>query len=205
MAKKARPRQPKDVVTTALDLAVRRGWRNVSLNDIAAAANVSLAELHGSYRSRAAIVAAFWRRIDEAVLAAGNAEGDAARDRLFDVLMRRFDAMAPHKAGVTAVLHDAGRDPVASLCGVRRLCASMTWMLEAAGIRSAGPGFAAQATGLAAVYLSTLRVWLGDDSADMARTMKALDMGLRRAERLVRLCDCLPRRGLRGQKATAEA
>jgi hypothetical protein len=36
---------------------------------------------------------------------------------------------------------------------------------------------------LLGIYLSVLRVWLADDSADMTRTMAALDSRLRHAER----------------------
>jgi hypothetical protein len=35
------------------------------------------------------------------------------------------------------------------------------------------------------IYLSTLRVWLRDDSTDMAKAMAHLDQRLRQAERLV--------------------
>ena len=42
--------------------------------------------------------------------------------------------------------------------------------------------------GLTLIYANALRVWLTDDTPDMAKTMAALDQGLRRAERLVELC-----------------
>ncbi len=37
-----------------------------------------------------------------------------------------------------------------------------------------------------ALYLAVLRVFLADDSADLGRTMAALDRGLRRGEALCR-------------------
>ena len=39
--------------------------------------------------------------------------------------------------------------------------------------------------GLALIYLSALRAWLRDESADKARTMAVLDTQLRRAEALM--------------------
>jgi len=39
--------------------------------------------------------------------------------------------------------------------------------------------------GLLAIWLATLKVWLEDDSPDLAPTMAALDRNLRRAESAV--------------------
>jgi hypothetical protein len=59
---------------------------------------------------------------------------------------------------------------------------SMTWMLEAAGVSTAGVPGNLRVKGLAAVYLNTLRIWIGDESVDQSRTMAALDRGLRELE-----------------------
>lgn len=69
----------------------------------------------------------------------------------------------------------------------------MSWMLEAAGIASAGPLGLLRAKGLLAVWLAVLRVWLLDESPDLAPTMAALDRHLRRAEQFaVRLDGFVP-------------
>ncbi len=65
----------------------------------------------------------------------------------------------------------------------------MAAMLEAAGIASGGLAGALRTKGLAAIYLATLRDWFGDDTADKAKTMAALDARLRRAESCVRWFD----------------
>ena len=209
MAKPKPARKPVDparrVIDRTLSLAAERGWRRVSLGDIAAAAKLPLAEFYRLYPSRAAILAAFVRRIDEAVLAAGEAEGATARERLFDLLMRRFEALGPYKDGVAAILKDCGGDPLALLCGGVRLKRSMGWMLEAAGLSSHGLLGQVRAKGLAVVYLATLRRWLADDTADMSRTMAALDKHLRRAEGVAGLCARWGRRGPRGTSEAASA
>jgi len=187
-----RTRRPADpaarVIECTLALAAERGWRRTGLADIAAAAKLSLAELYGLYPSRGAIIAAFVRGIDEAVLAEGPAEGESARERLFDILMRRFEALRPHKSGVEAILRACGSDPLALLCGGPRLSRSLAWMLEAAGLSSQGVVGILRVKGLAVVYLAALRTWFADDTPDMSRTMAALDRALRRAEGLSGLC-----------------
>ena len=82
----------------------------------------------------------------------------------------------------------AGRGPGKRAAGAPRFLHSMAWMVEAAGLSSAGLSGAVRTEGLALVYLNALRVWLADDTEDMAKTMAALDWGLRQAEMLMHLC-----------------
>ena len=76
-------------------------------------------------------------------------------------------------------------------------------MLEAAGLSSSGLIGALRAKGLALVYGEAFRVWLGDDSKDMAKTMAALDRALRRAERIVCLCRPRGQNGAEGAEGAA--
>ncbi len=194
---------PRHIVATALDLAATQGWRDTTLADIAAAAKLSFAEVNAHYASKAAILAAFSKQIDAEVLAGDDPElvDQPPRDRLFEVIMRRFDVLAPNKAAVRMIVRDLLYDPVAVLCADLALRRSMTWMLEAAHIGTSGLGGLLRVEGLAALYLSVLRVWLADDSEDMAKTMAALDRRLRQAERLVRLVGLPRRRRARAEPA----
>lgn len=175
---------PRHLIETALKLAAERGWAALSLTEIAEAADLPLSKVYEVFTSKQAILEAFARQIDGQVLAEEETDAgdDSARDRLFDVMMRRFDALQPYKAGLGNLLYDQGRDPLAALCGIRQLMRSMALMLEAARIPSDGLRGALRTKGLAAIYLATLRVWLRDDSADMAKTMATLDGYLRRIE-----------------------
>lgn len=173
------------IVSAALDLALERGWRRVSLADIAVRAGVPLADLVDRFPTRLHVLDAYACRIDRQMMAGTVEMTESPRDRLFEVVMRRFDAMAPHRAALAGILRDGGADPWALLCGARRLVTAMALALETAGIPSGGLAGAVRAQGLAVVYLAALRVFLDDDSADLSRTMAALDKGLRRAEELI--------------------
>ena len=189
--KAAGPQDPRDrILDASLACAARDGWAGTTLRSVAGEAGVSLADLHGHFRSRPALVAGLLDRADRRVLAddAPADTGESPRDRLFDVLMRRFDALQPHRDGVAAVAWDLIRDPLALACMAPRFMRSMDWMLEAAGISASGPCGRLRAKGLAAVYLQVFRVWARDDSADMAKTMAALDRALKRAEGLAGMC-----------------
>ena len=182
-------------LSAALELVVVRGWRSLSLAEIADDAGVSLAEAYAAYPTKASILAGFIRRIDRQVLAGGVTDkGDSVRDRLFDVLMRRFDALRPHKDAVAAILRDVPSDPLTMLAAAPQFANGMAWMVETAGLSSSGLKGAVRVKGVTLIYLNTLLAWLRDDSADMARTMASLDRNLRRAQGLIRCCPSWTRR-----------
>jgi len=168
------------LLDAALALAERQGWRRTGLAEIAAEAGVPLAEAYAACPSKLALLARFHRRIDRAALAGETAAAEPARDRLFDVLMRRFDALAPHRGALRAMLRDSIGDP-AALLALPALIVSMGWMLEGAGLFASGWRGRVRAHLLAGLYISVFRVFLEDDSADLARTMAALDRRLRAA------------------------
>ncbi|MBX6322877.1 MAG: TetR family transcriptional regulator [Rhodospirillaceae bacterium] len=190
------PETKRRLIEAALAQAAVRGWRDLSLADIAAAAGVPLAQAYALFPSKQAVLEGFLADIDRVVLERGAPEpGETAHDRLFDAVMRRFEALTPHRPALRVILQDTRRDPLALLCGVGGFLRSMAATLEAAGIASDGLGGLLRAQGLGIVYLQTLRVWLQDETPDGARTMAALDRNLRRAEAL---CGGLRRRPRRG-------
>src|SRR5262249_28536129 len=83
-------------------LLAEKPIERIGFAEIAKAAKVSLADLRGAFASTLAILAAHMRETDRAVLAGGDADmaEEPPRERLFDVLMRRLELLAPHKAAV---------------------------------------------------------------------------------------------------------
>ncbi|HEV2334280.1 MAG TPA: TetR family transcriptional regulator [Stellaceae bacterium] len=179
------PSERDRIIDAALSLIAQQGWRRLSLAAVAAEADVPILALYRVFRSKPAILCGFSRRIDEATLATplDAEEGERPRDRLFDLLMRRFDALRPYRAALEMLGRELATDPPAALGAGARLLCSIAWMLEAAGISTAGLGGIVALKLTAAVYLATLRVWLRDDSPDLAPTMAALDRRLRAIER----------------------
>jgi AcrR family transcriptional regulator len=169
----------------ALGIADERGWNEVALREVATRAGLSLAQLYRTCPSKWALIRAYARRIDDQVADSMEPEDlqEPAKDRLFEVLMNRFDALNDHKPAVRSILDCTLRDPAQAFGGYGQLRRSMTRMLEAADISTAGLRGEVRINGLAGVYLLALRTWLDDDTADLSKTMAALDSYLRRVER----------------------
>jgi len=169
------------LVTAAFRLAGEEGWPRVNVVKAARAAELSLSEARERFPSRDSILLRFGRLADQAALLDAPSEGPV-RDRLFDLLMRRFDMLQANRAGVTALLRALPSDPPAALllaCATRR---SMGWMLQAAGVGTTGPRGGLAVSGLMAVWVWAVRAWEKDESEDLSGTMAAVDTALQRAE-----------------------
>lgn len=173
------------IVEGTLKLAAEKPWRDVSIADIATKVRMKPANLLKVFPGRTAILGGLSAYVDGKMLSAmsGTATDDeSVRDRLFEALMARFDALQSHRTGIQSIIRDTvPADPVATLCGAAHLMRSMRLALAVSGIHSWGPRSMLMAKGLAIVYLTTARVWLTDESEDLSPTMAALDKNLRRA------------------------
>ncbi|MDB5364016.1 MAG: transcriptional regulator, TetR family protein [Rhodospirillales bacterium] len=175
------------VIDAALTLAAERSWHDLALADIAAAANIGLIDLYRGFRSKPAILGAFSRRIDAATLDLPVEPDASARDRLFELVMHRFDLLAPYKPGLKGLARDARRGRFDGLALACHLPRSLAWMLEASGVSASGLKGKVRVKLLGLVYLAALRAWLQDDSPDLAKTMAVLDKALKRAVPFMRL------------------
>ena len=179
------------IIDAALRLAATSGWSGLSLGQIAEAAGIGLADFRKEFSSKADILAAYTRMVDDAVLAkVGPADAALSpRDRLFDVLMTRFELMAPQRQGLRRIASDLRSRPGEGLAQFGVAAQSIYWMLAAAGINAEGARGALRVPGVMSVYARAFDIWLEDDDPGLARTMAALDSRLRRAERFAQRLD----------------
>jgi hypothetical protein len=166
--------------------------------------------LRAEFGSTLAILAAHIKDIDKIVLAGGDADmaQESPRDRLFDVLMRRIEALTPYKAATRSLMRSARRNAGLAFALNALATRSQRWMLEAAGIGAHGPKGALRAQGAALMFARVLGVWLDDDEEGLDRTMAALDRGLSSAERWAGFLDdlmCIPAAICRGPRRRRRA
>lgn len=175
------------LISAALKLAEAKPWHDITMLEIAAAAGMPLDEVRRAYGAKSQILAGFMRLVDDAVLKRAPtkvAEG-AHRDALFEVIMSRFDVLAPYKTALRSIAKATSADT--SL--IMPYLNAQRWMLTAAGIHADGPSGLIRTSGLASLYASVFHTWLEDDDAGLARTMAALDRRLRRSESAIRSFD----------------
>jgi AcrR family transcriptional regulator len=173
------------IVAALMALLGEKRFEEIGFGDVARRAEVSLAALRGEFASTLAILAAHMKELDRKVLAGGEADmaEEPARERLFDVLMRRIEAMAPYRDATRSLMRSASCNPGLALALNGLAVRSQTWMLDAAGIDAAGPRGAIRAQGMAALFAGVLRTWVDDEDEGLARTLAALDRALARGQR----------------------
>ena len=194
-AKSDRDKSP-DLLAIAFDIIAETGWRGFSFAELAERAGVPLSEVRTAFRGRVGLLDTLNVRLDQGMLGVTpeDLEGLPPKDRVFELMMSRIEAMAPFRAGLCRLMKDARFDPELIAMTACRIDRSLAWLQEAAelpGSRSGSPlaeiRKKLQRRVLGAVYLQVLNVWSSDDSGDLAKTMAALDKQLRRVEGLAGL------------------
>lgn len=172
------------VITAFLASLGEKGWEATTRAEIAERAGIPLSSLRDAYGSRLAILADFSAEIDQKVLADPDQDmqGEPARDRLFDVLIRRLELLEEYKPAIRALIDAARQDLTLAVRFNRLALRSMSWMLTAAGLEADGRRGALKTQGLVVGFAQVTTVWLDDDDPGLARTMATLDRMLDRGE-----------------------
>jgi AcrR family transcriptional regulator len=191
-------------VDALMTLLAEHSFEEIGLAEVAGRAGLKLSQLRAEFGSTLAVLAAQIKDIDRIVLAGGaDTAEETPRDRLFDVLMRRLEALAPYKQATRSLLRSARRNPGLAFALNAMAVRSQHWMLEAAGIGAHGPKGALRAQGAALMFARVLSVWFNDDEPSLDRTMAALDRALTSGARwagfLNDLC-CIPAAICRGRR-----
>lgn len=182
--KKSKPSLEDRILDASMDIAARDGWPALQLTDIAAAIGEPLGSVLSVYPTTDRVASAVLHRIDREVLAQITEidELETPRDRLFETLMMRIDALQRHRSVFMSLIRDMKRRPFSLLMRAPSVVHSMALMLIASGIEASSPVGMARAHVLAVAYGRLLQTWLADDSADLSKTMSALDKTLSKLE-----------------------
>nr|WP_264050716.1 TetR/AcrR family transcriptional regulator [Methylobacterium sp. FF17] len=183
---------PREAAVEALmRLAAEQPWNDIEIGDIAREAGLSLAEFRELFPSKGAVLGGLSRIIDRAVLEGDTSDlaDEPSRERLFDVLMRRLDAMTPYKDALRRISYALRGDPLSMLALNGVALNSHRFMLAAAGINTEGPLGRLKLQGVVIAFARTVEVWLDDDDPALARTMARLDKEIRNGERFMERAD----------------
>jgi AcrR family transcriptional regulator len=192
MAKKQRA-ETKDAATPdllreAFALIEAEGWRAFSLTRLAQRTNRPLAEVYAELPSRSAVLDALAKRLDAAMLGidADELKDMSPRERVFELVMRRFDALGPFKGGIRTMSREGGLDIDLLAHGCGNVGRAVSWLLDVADAGLGPLRRAAAGPALALLYARVFNVWLTDDTPDHAQTLAELDRRLQQIEGLAR-------------------
>lgn len=183
------------IVDAVMALAAEGPWEAISLPMIAERAEVSLADLRDAFPSKGAVLGGFSRRIDRLVLDGGNTDmaAEPAHERVLDIMLRRFDALAPYKAALKSIRDGVRHDPLA-LAALNKLALnSWRFMLAAADIDTEDHLGTLKVQGAALVFARALKTWFEDDDPGLSRTMLVVERELKRGETLLNRADDMHR------------
>ncbi len=183
---------PREAAVEALmRLAAEQPWNDIEVGDIAREAGLTLAEFRDLFPSKGAVLGGLAKMIDRTVLEGDSSDlaDEPTRERLFDVLMRRLDAMAPYKDALRRITFALRGDPLSLMALNGVALNSHRFMLAAAGISTEGPLGRLKLQGVVIAFARTVEVWLDDEDPALARTMAKLDKEIRGGERFMERAD----------------
>ena len=182
-----------DLLEAAFTHLADVGWAGWSPRALAAMTGYDLGEVYDAFPTPAALAQKLAERLDKTMLAIppDELDGLSHRERLFELFMRRFDAMAPFKPGLQRLTREARTEPellLASLCNLDRMA---HWLIELAELPYSGLEARLARASLVVAYARIFRTWLDDATPDLATTMAELDKRLDQLERAADLGDRL--------------
>ena len=187
--RKSKQAPGQQILETALDMAEESGWDAIRLRQVAERLGLSMDQVLVHYRDLDAVADAWFVRGWQAMLAAppeGFADM-AARERLYVLMMRWFDALAPRREVTAQMLRTKlyPSHPHHWVPMIFNLSRTIQWLRDAACLDAGGRRRQVEEVGLTLLFLATLRVWMSDDSPDQERTRRFLEHRLKRADRVM--------------------
>ena len=172
------------LLQAAIKLIKEQGWSNLSFADIASKAGVTLDKVYEIFPKKIDIIVTISQLIDKETLQKLEkfSDDDTYRDKLFSLLMTRFDVLQKYKPVISQIWNEACTNPTLVISSAPKGINSMIWMLEAAQIDVSGVGGTIKAQLFGVFYLTAVNTWLKDESSDLTETMAHVDRGLEKFE-----------------------
>ena len=174
------------ILSIALMLAEEEGWSGVTIEKIAKRVNLNESKLLESYPTTKHVVLALMKQVSVEVFDRLDPDdsSEPTKDIIHNALMSRVEVLSKNREAYKSILGSLFFNPRDAIFLYSEIMNIMARTLQIAGIKNTGLLGHLRKKALVAIYLSTLRVWISDDSPDCARTMSFLDKRLQDAEAL---------------------
>jgi hypothetical protein len=167
---------------------VRDGWAHARIDAVARETGLPIGAVVDTVPDRWDALRGLQARFDRAALVESASDpDDSIRNRLFAVMMARFDSAQEQRALADVLAAAVRRDPGLAAFFAVQVPVSVRRVAEAAGVDAGGLLGPLRIAVLTTLYARVTRTWLDDVTADLAPTMKALDTALAQAEQLAKM------------------
>lgn len=170
------------LLLAALELLPTHCWEQLSLELIANEAGVPIDEARQHFDTLTDLVPASVHMINKAVNKAYTPDKQTtnSEDKLFDILMTRFEKLQEHRAGIIALGHEGRRRPELAFRFYQAQIESIENMWERT---HETPPSTICTHALLLIYQYVYGIWEDDSSKDLASTMAALDNTLKKIKK----------------------
>ena len=174
----------------AFELAQQEGWRWLTSSKVSDQTGIKEGKIKNIYPTKYELI---FHLIDDMNKFAINSKNfsidDSLHDKLFDLLMARFDFLYPYKSTIQLIVSDSSNNPQFYAKLLIKLKESMTLTLRVIGVQVSGWQGRLKIRGISLVYINSFRVWLNDESLDSGQTMATLNSGLEKANSIASFFD----------------
>lgn len=169
----------------AFELIALIGWQSFSLNELAGKLNLPLVEIYSIFHDKISVVLMFLERVDMTVLSQLDREdfNEPRRERLFELLMCRIEALTPYKKSLRFLMNGVVSDPLILMKIMPKFIDSFRLMLEISGYNVQGLKGYLKIGSLAVLYYGLTSDWINDDTIDQVKIMAAIDNIISRVEK----------------------
>ena len=170
---------------SALGLIAARGWDALTLDAIAKAMKVPVAQVKRHCSDTYALLSLIVLYVsDQTFKSCGKPDKKSApRDRLFEIFMARFDVLQQHRKAVLSLIASIRRDPRMAIAILPAQIEAMKEVLRFAELRGSKTCPPLTPAVLWVIFAYAGHAWQGDETVDMSKTMAALDRALRVTEK----------------------
>ena len=161
------------------------GWEEFSIEKFAEKYKYKISEVKNLIGNKNDLLIEFSKMIDEKVelnIDLEEFENSNVKDNIFELIMMRFDAMAPFKGGLKKIINEI-RNPIILKETSQNILASMDFYLEFSNAYDDTIFDVIKKKSLFLIYSYCFKAWLNDDSKELSKTMSELDRLLNYAEK----------------------
>lgn len=180
----------KDVfLKNTFDHIAKYGYNSFDPNFILDEMNVNAKDLPYPLKTKEDVLILFEEHITDQLLEVSNDLFDGsenAKEKLFELLMERFDLMEPYKDGLHEIFKSLPANPILILKSLPSFKDMAFTMLDLADADMSFPLSEMKIIGFTYVYLRSVKNWFEDDTVDQGKTMAAIDKHLTFAESITK-------------------